>query len=174
MEPLGGKWRPLVEKVGEWYVESRYLKGCSPHLCRLRTDRLAPVSKFWTYQSHAGIWPSKPSSRLSTEAWLFSTASLTVVGEKLGTDPWIGQPSCCGLCQEPFFLGAVDLFKSVDGYAKGYYTWTMSDTYGRWSYVNWGWIACGMLVEFFLTGCISIRIAVTLGYEYRLFVTVIT
>jgi hypothetical protein len=23
--PLGEKWRPLVGKVGEWYVESRYL-----------------------------------------------------------------------------------------------------------------------------------------------------
>jgi hypothetical protein len=39
--PLGGKWRPLVGKVGEWYVESQHLQGCSPHLCRLRTDALA-------------------------------------------------------------------------------------------------------------------------------------
>jgi hypothetical protein len=31
------------------------------------------------------------------------TASLAVVGEKLGTDPRIGQPTCCGLCREPFF-----------------------------------------------------------------------
>jgi hypothetical protein len=34
--------------------------------------------------------------------------------EKLGMDPRIGQPVCCELCQEPFFSGAVDLFKSVD------------------------------------------------------------
>jgi hypothetical protein len=32
----------------------------------------------------------------------FSTASLVGSGEKPGTDPWIGQPACCGLCQEPF------------------------------------------------------------------------
>jgi hypothetical protein len=44
--------------------------------------------------------------------------------EKLGTDPWIGRPSCCGLCQEPFFSGAVDLFKSVDDCMKGCYMWT--------------------------------------------------
>jgi hypothetical protein len=34
-------------------------------------------------------------------------ASLVGSGEKLGTDPCIGQPTCCGLCQEPFFSGAV-------------------------------------------------------------------
>jgi hypothetical protein len=45
------------------------------------------------------------------------------MGEKLGMDPQIGQPVCCELCQEPFFSGAVDLFKFVDDYMKGYYMW---------------------------------------------------
>jgi hypothetical protein len=35
-------------------MESRHLQGCSSRLCRLRTVRLAPVSKYWTYRSHAG------------------------------------------------------------------------------------------------------------------------
>jgi hypothetical protein len=52
--PVGGKGRPSVGKVREWYVESRRLQGCSPHLCRLKTDELTPVSKYLTYQSHAG------------------------------------------------------------------------------------------------------------------------
>jgi hypothetical protein len=43
---------------------------------------------------------SKPSSLSSTESWLKSTDSLVVLGEKLGTDPQIGQPACCGLCRE--------------------------------------------------------------------------
>jgi hypothetical protein len=60
--------------------------------------------------------PSKPSSQLSTEAWLFSTASMAVVGEKLGTDPRIDQSACYGLGREPFFSGMVDLFNSVDDY----------------------------------------------------------
>jgi hypothetical protein len=34
-------------------------------------------------------------------------------------DPQIGQPACCGLCQEPFFSGGVDLFKFVDDCMKG-------------------------------------------------------
>jgi hypothetical protein len=46
MTPLGGKQRPLVGMVGECDVESRYLQGCSLHLCWLRTDGLAPKSKY--------------------------------------------------------------------------------------------------------------------------------
>jgi hypothetical protein len=33
---------------------SRHLQGCSHHLCRLRTVQLGPMSKYWTYRSHAG------------------------------------------------------------------------------------------------------------------------
>jgi hypothetical protein len=43
---VGGKGRPSVEKVSEWYVESWRLQGCSPCLYRLRTDGLAPASKY--------------------------------------------------------------------------------------------------------------------------------
>jgi hypothetical protein len=68
--------------------------------------------------------PGKPSSRLSTEAWLFPTASLTILAEKRGTDPWTGQLACCGLCRKSFFLGAVDLYKSIDDYMKGCYVLT--------------------------------------------------
>jgi hypothetical protein len=35
-------------------MASRHLQGCSSHLCWLRTDELAPASKYWTYRSHAG------------------------------------------------------------------------------------------------------------------------
>jgi hypothetical protein len=40
MESVG----PSVEKVGESDVKSRHLQDCSPRLCRLRTDELAPTS----------------------------------------------------------------------------------------------------------------------------------
>jgi hypothetical protein len=56
---------------------------------------------------------------MPTEAGLFPTASLAVMGEKLSTDSWIGQSACCGLCREPFFSRAVDPFKSVDDRANG-------------------------------------------------------
>jgi hypothetical protein len=61
----------------------------------------------------------KPSSWLLIKACLFPTSSLTVMGEKLGTDLQTGQPACSGLGPEPFFLGAGDLFKSFDDYVKG-------------------------------------------------------
>jgi hypothetical protein len=55
------------------------------------------------YRSHASVYgPTKPSSWSLTGAWLTSTASLVGSGEKLGTDPRVGQPACCGLCREPF------------------------------------------------------------------------
>jgi hypothetical protein len=57
------------------------------------------------YRSLVGVYvPSKPSSWSPTGAWLTPTASLVGSGEKLGTDPWVGQPTCCGLCRQPFFL----------------------------------------------------------------------
>jgi hypothetical protein len=42
----------------------------------------------------------KPTSWLSTEACFFLTALLSVMGEKLGTDPQTSQPVCCGLDRE--------------------------------------------------------------------------
>jgi hypothetical protein len=173
--PVGGKGRPSVGKVGEWFVKSWHLQGCSPHLCRLRTDGLAPASKYWTYRSHAG--DMGPISLLAgcQQKLVFSpTASLTVLGEKLGTDQWIRRSLSCGLCRNPFFSGAVDLYKSIDDFTKGCYVLTTWDTYGLEPYADWAWDVCSVLVGFSLAGCTSIRITVTLGYEYRLFDVVIT
>jgi hypothetical protein len=39
-----------------------------------------------------------------------STASLAILGEKLGTDPQISQSSCCGFYRKPFLSGAMHLF----------------------------------------------------------------
>jgi hypothetical protein len=39
--------------------------------------------------------------------------------EKLGMDPRIDQPTCCELCWEPLFSGAVTLLNSVSDYVKG-------------------------------------------------------
>jgi hypothetical protein len=43
---LRGKWRQVIGKVREWYAASRHLQGCSPRLCWLSTDGLAPASKY--------------------------------------------------------------------------------------------------------------------------------
>jgi hypothetical protein len=49
--PLGGKWRPSVGKVGEWFVESRHLRWVGPHEQVLNV----PIACWW-YGS------SKPSA----------------------------------------------------------------------------------------------------------------
>jgi hypothetical protein len=53
------------------------------------------------------------------------TASMVDLGEKLGTNSWIGQQSCCGLGRGPFFSGVVALLNSVDDYVKGCYMHTV-------------------------------------------------
>jgi hypothetical protein len=95
----------------------------------------------------------------------FSTTSLVGSSEKLGADPRIGQPVCCGLCREPFFSGAVTLSNSVDN-------WQKVATYGdhpQEADTGHTWIGVGsvrgVLVGFSHVGCTSIRIAATLGYE---------
>jgi hypothetical protein len=95
----------------------------------------------------------------------FSTTPLVGSGEKLGTDPWIGKSACWGLCQEPFFSGAVTPSNSVGG------SWKAA-TYGdhpQEAYVGRTWAGVGsvrvVLVGFSPAGCTSIRIVATLGYE---------
>jgi hypothetical protein len=93
---LGGPVGWSEEKGRESVVAiSRFPCG-SPRLCRLRTEGLVPVNKYWMYLSHAGVYGlNKPSSRLSIKVCLFSTASLVVVGES-----WVrtcGSVSWCGV-----------------------------------------------------------------------------
>jgi hypothetical protein len=84
-------------------------------------------------------------------------ASLAGSGEKLGINLRIGQSVCCGLCQEPFFSGAVQIYRrlvkgcDIRGLPVG--TWTSVGS------------ICVMLVGFFPAGSTSIRIVATLGYE---------
>jgi hypothetical protein len=68
--------------------------------------------------------PGKPSRLSLTEGGFTPTASMVVLGEKMGTNPRIGQSSCCGLGQEPFFLGTVALSIPVNDFVKGCYALT--------------------------------------------------
>jgi hypothetical protein len=77
------------------------------------------------YRSCAGVYgPSKPSSRRQQMLDFAPTTSMVGSREKPGTNLQIGQLVLCGLCQEPFFLGAVALLNSVDDFTKGCYMWT--------------------------------------------------
>jgi hypothetical protein len=63
-------------------------------------------------------------------------ASLASSGEKLGTNPRIGQPVCCGLCREPFFSGAVGSIQIYRRLAKGCLIWGPPIGSVRWAYVD--------------------------------------
>jgi hypothetical protein len=80
-------------------------------------------------------------------------------------DPQIGQPVCCGLCREPFLLGAVTLSTSVGDSGKV----AKYQVYSQEAYAGSTWTGVGsvrvMLIGFSPVGCTSIRIAVTLRYE---------
>jgi hypothetical protein len=78
------------------------------------------------------------------------------MGEKLGTDPRIGQPACCGLCQEPFFSGAVALSIAVDDFAKGCHIQGLPARSIRRAYMDWrgnrmcrvGWVVpCRVYID---------------------------
>jgi hypothetical protein len=62
---------------------------------------------------------------------------MAALGEKLGTDPRIGQPVCCGLCREPFFSGAVTLSIAVDDFAKGCHVRRPPVGSVRQAYMDW-------------------------------------
>jgi hypothetical protein len=90
---------------------------------------------------------------------------MVVVGEKLGMDPWIGHLMCCGSEREPFFLGAVDPFNSIDDFVKGYHVRGLPAGSVCVAYVNWPGKSTCHVYQVSPAECTSIRIATILRYE---------
>jgi hypothetical protein len=150
---LRWKVETVVGKVREWYVESWHFQGCSPRLCRLRTNGLTHTIKYWMYGSHTdNMDPVSIVADRQQKVGFIPTTSLVDSGEKLGMDPRIDQPACCGLCREPFFSGAVVLLNSIDDYVKVCYALIAWDTYDLGPYMDWAWDVYGVLVRFPLQG----------------------
>jgi hypothetical protein len=79
--PLGESGGSSVGKDEESDVERRYLQDSSIHLCWIRIDRSAFVSKYWTYWSHTGDISSVNWCILFVNRCLtFSTTSMAVYG----------------------------------------------------------------------------------------------
>jgi hypothetical protein len=92
-------------------------------------------------------------------------ASLAGSGEKLGTDPRIGQPTCYGLCREPFFSGAVGSIQICRRLTKGCHVRGQPVGSVCWAYVDWCGKRTCRIGRVSPAWCTSIRITVTLGYE---------
>jgi hypothetical protein len=167
--PLGESGGPLVGKGGESDVESRHLQGCSPRLCQLRTDGLAPVIKYWTYWSHVGyMGPNKPSSFVTTWPNRIPYSTVGAWEEEWGSsDRWPDQ-SISGAKTSSEDVGT--RFNLVGTYKMLQCMGTACrETYEWHTWTARGSIH-GVLIRFSLAGCTSIRITMTLGYEYRLLV----
>jgi hypothetical protein len=84
-EPLGEKCRTVGWKGRGVVLASRHLQGCSPRLCHLSTDGLAPASKYWTYRSHAGDMGPVSLVACRRQMLVFALTASRLAQEKLGT-----------------------------------------------------------------------------------------
>jgi hypothetical protein len=114
--PLEESGELSVGKGGESVVESRHLQRCSPRLCRLRTEWLVPVSKYWMYWSYAkDMGPVNRYSLSSTDAWF----CLDCFNGREEERNWVGIHRSVSrrtgdVVRSPFLSGAVDPFNAVD------------------------------------------------------------
>jgi hypothetical protein len=157
VRPLGEKWRLSVKKVGEWFVKSWHLQGCSPRLCRLRIDGLDPASKYYG--------PGKPSSRPSTEGWLCPHCFIGWLGRETGYGPTVRSAVVLWIVSGALFLRS-------SGPAQLY--WWLHKRLLCNDCMRYVWsgtirglsVGCMWRVgQVSPTGCTSIQIAATLGYE---------
>jgi hypothetical protein len=80
-----------------------------PHLCRLRTDGLVPVSKYWMQWSHAkDICPINRYSLTSMDAWLFPNCFNDGLGRETGWGPVNWSADGLGIVSGALFLGSND------------------------------------------------------------------
>jgi hypothetical protein len=160
-------------------MESQRLQGCNPRLYRLKTDGLAPVSKYWTYRSHVSDMSpislvSPACDRYVNRGCLYPHCFNGWLRRETRYGPTDRSAIVLWIVLGALFLRSSGSVHHCDDFVKGCYALTAWDTYGLRPYADWAWDACGVLVGFSPAGCISIRITATLGYEYRLFVLVFT
>jgi hypothetical protein len=166
MGPLGESGDSWLGRSGNGYVVSWHLQDCSPRLGRLRTIRLAPASKYWTYRSHAG-----DMGPVSLVAGHRQRVALPQLLQWLARERnWVcthGSVSRrVGDCVRSPFSQEQRLCSSL------LKTSQKVTTYGdppQEAYAGRMWTGVEsvrvVLVRFPPVGCTSIRIVVTLGYE---------
>jgi hypothetical protein len=155
---LGGPVEHSEGKGGESVVIIlRFLCG-SPRLCRLRTEGLIPVSKYWMYWSHAGdIGPVRLV--ICHQQML----GFTLIASRLAQERnWVRTRGSVSPC-------AVDCVRSPFS-REQWPCLTPSTTHERLPRTGTTHRKRTLgvrvvLIKFSPTGCTSIRIAVTLGYE---------
>jgi hypothetical protein len=152
--PLGESGGLTVVKSTESDVKSRHLQGCSPCLCRLSTDGLTPVSKYWTYWSHAGdMGPTNRYSMVINRCLAYAHCFNGCVGRETEVGPVGHSFKLRGGVDSTFFSGAVNLSNFVGS------AWKVV-TYGDFS--QEAYVSC---VSGFPYRMYIIQITATLGYK---------
>jgi hypothetical protein len=163
--PLGRSVEQSEGKDRESVVAiPRFLCG-SPHLYRLRTEGLVPVSKYWTYRSHAGVYgPIKLSSMLSIDAG-FHLLLHWLAWERNRLWP-VNYSAGLGVASGALILGSSRIHLTLLTTTRmiAMYVNCPQEAYvGRtWTDVRSAHV---MLIGFFPAGCTSIQITMTLRYE---------
>jgi hypothetical protein len=163
--PLGESGDNWLGRSGSVYVASRHLQDCSPRLRRLRTVRLAPMSKYWTYRSHAG--DMDPVNLVACCCWMFSFLHCFIgwLGRETGYGPTDRSASVLWIMSGALFLGSSDSVQLCRWLVEGCHVWDRPHE----AYVGRTWTGVRsvrvVLVGFSPVGCTSIRIVATLGYE---------
>jgi hypothetical protein len=110
----------------------RFLCG-SPRLCRLRTEGLVPVSKYWTYRSHAG-----DMGPVSLVACHRQKLGLSLLLHWLAWKRnWVRTHGLVSRRAEPFFSGAVGSVQIYRWLEKGYHVRGLPVGSVRRTYVDW-------------------------------------
>jgi hypothetical protein len=118
-------------------MASRHLQGCSICLCRLRTVRLAPMSKYWTYRSHAG-----DMCLVNLVAWCwwvfgFLHCFIGWLGRETGYGPADRSADVLGIVSGALFLGSSDSVQLCRWLVEGCHVRGPSAGSVRRTYVDW-------------------------------------
>jgi hypothetical protein len=132
---MGDSW---LGRLGSGYVVNRHLQGYSPRLCRLRIVRLTPVSKYWTYRSHAG--DMGPVNLVACCWWIFGFLHCFIgwLGRETGYGPADRSAGVLWIVLEALFLGSSDSIQLCRWLVEGCHVRGLPTGIVRRAYVDWG------------------------------------
>jgi hypothetical protein len=124
-------------KSGESVVAiSRFLCG-SPQLCRLRTEGLVPMSKYWTYRSHAGDIGPISLVAYCRQMFGFLHCFIGWLERETGYGPTDRSAGVLWIVLGALFLGSNDSVQLCRWLVKGCHVWGLPVGRVRRAYMDW-------------------------------------
>jgi hypothetical protein len=155
---LGGLVEHSEEEGRESVVAILMFLCCSPRMCRLRTEGLVPVNKYWMYHSHASDMGPVSLVVCCQKMFGFLHCFIGWLERENGYGPADRSTDVLWIVSGVISLGSGDSWKVAMYGDRPQEAYT-----GRmWTGIE---SVCIVLVGFSPAGCTSIRIIVTLGYD---------